>query len=117
MGVWGKDEDHESSNWKEFENVVTTLEQESKEDRLRGSLVILAVDNSTVESCLHKGNSFSPKLFDLIMRFKNVELHSGARTDGVSRGNLKEGVSVGAKMTSLCPWHLSAIDRSPHLKD
>ena len=53
MGVWGPDQDTESSNWKEFYNVVEALEQESKDENLKGSLVILAVDNSTVESCLY----------------------------------------------------------------
>ena len=131
MGVWGPDEDNESSNWKEFCNVVEALEQESKNGNLQGSLVILAVDNSTVESCLYKGNSKSEKLYDLIVRFKYMELHSGARfivshvagermraqgTDGVSRGNFKEGVSIGEAMLSFCPWHLSALDRNPKLR-
>ena len=131
MGIWGKNEDGESSNWKEFENVVQTLEAESENGGLGGSLVILAVDNATVESCLYKGNSSGPKLYDLILGFKQLELHSGARfivphmpgdrmksqgTDGMSRGNLKEGVSLGQSMLSFCPWHLSALDRNPHLK-
>ena len=37
-------------------------------------------------------------------------------TDGVSRGNLKEIVSVGHTMLSFCPWHLSAIERNSKLK-
>ena len=124
MGTWGKDDDFQSSNWKEFENLVQTLEHEASQGALKGALVIFAVDNSTVESSIYKGNSSSPKLFNLIIRFKNVELHSGARfivshvsgermksqgTDGVSRGNLKEGVSIGHDMLSFYPGHLSAI--------
>lgn len=79
MGVWDKDEDGECSNWKEFENLVQTLEAEATNERMKGSLVILAVDNATVESCIYKGNSSSPKLFQLELRFKQLELHSGAR--------------------------------------
>ena len=110
---------------------MEAMEDESKRGNLKGSLVILAVDNSTVESCLYKGNSRSQKLYELIVRFKYMELHSGARfivshvagermksqgTDGVSRGNLKEGVSVGQAMLSFCPWHLSALERNSKLK-
>lgn len=99
---------------------------------MRGSLIILAVDNAIVESCIYKGNSSSPKLFQLILRFKQLELHSGARfivshvsgnrmrsqdTDGVSRGNLNEGVSLGESMLSFCLWHLGALKRNKHLKD
>ena len=118
MGTWGPDDYSESSNWKEFQNLVETLEIETKEEGLKGALVILAVDNSVVESSIYKCNSSSPKLFDLMLRFKHMELHSGARfivshvsgnrmksqgTDGVSRGNLKEGVSEGHSMLSFCP--------------
>ena len=118
MGVWGKDEDSETSNWKEFENLVDALESEARDGGLKGSLVVLAVDNATVESCLYKGNSKSRRLFDLVLRFKKMELHSGARfivshvagermkaqgTDGISRGNLQEGISIGQEMISFCP--------------
>ena len=131
MGIWGRDDDSNSSNWKEFQNLVETLEHESQNGALKGALVIFAVDNATVESNIYKGNSSSPKLFDLIIRFKHLELHSRARfivshvsgrgmkqqgTDGVSRGNLKEGVSVGHSMLSFCPWHLSALERNSLLK-
>ena len=54
MGVWGRDQESESSNWREFNNVVESLEEECKSGALDGSLIVLAVDNSTVESCLYK---------------------------------------------------------------
>jgi hypothetical protein len=38
-------------------------------------------------------------------------------TDGVSRGLLTEGVTSGLDMLSFIPLHLSAIERSPSLKD
>ena len=111
--------------------MVEALEHEAQQGGLVGSLIILAVDNATVESCIYKGNSKSPKLFQLIMRFKHLELHSGARfiashvsgnrmksqgTDGVSRGNFNEGVTSGHNMLSFCPWHLSALERNQNLQ-
>ena len=41
--------------------------------------------------------------------------HQGA--DGVSRGNLKEGVSLGSKMLQFCPWYLSALEQEPKLAE
>ena len=31
-------------------------------------------------------------------------------TDGVSRGNLREGITVGETMISFCPWAKSAVE-------
>lgn len=132
MGVWGKDEESESSNWKEFQNFVESLEHEHQKSNLDGALVILAVDNAMVESCIYKGNSSSPKLYELILRFKKLELHSGARfivshvsgermknqgTDGVSRGSFREGITLSQNMLSFCPWHLSCLEQNKYLED
>jgi hypothetical protein len=38
-------------------------------------------------------------------------------TDGVSRGQMKEGVSAGLSMMSFIPFHLSALDRSPPIRE
>ncbi|KAI2504189.1 hypothetical protein MHU86_10303 [Fragilaria crotonensis] len=62
IGVWGSKEDPESSNWKEFTNVVESLEEEGREGNLDHSEVFMFTDNSTVESCVSRGSSTSPKL-------------------------------------------------------
>mmetsp|Transcript_8221 Transcript_8221/g.11747 ORF Transcript_8221/g.11747 Transcript_8221/m.11747 type:complete len:104 (+) Transcript_8221:242-553(+) len=36
-------------------------------------------------------------------------------TDSVSRGQLREGVSIGKAMFSYCPWTYSALDQFPTL--
>ena len=130
IGTWGSDEDDVSSNFREFSNVVETLEEEYEAGRLSAGMVILATDNSTVECALYKGNSSNEKLFDLVVRLKNLELKSSTKfiithvsgermksqgTDGISRGQLREGVSLGQAMLSFCPWGLSALERSPEL--
>ena len=131
VGVWGKDMDNDSSNFREFNNIVETIEEEEKLGNLNNVTLILATDNSTVESALYKGNSTSPKLFDLIVRFRHAELKSGGTflvthvsgnrmksqgTDGISRGEMKEGVSVGECMLKFCPWGQNALERSTHLR-
>jgi hypothetical protein len=130
IGIWGKDIDNESSNFREFSNVVLCCEEEAKQGTLNGSHLFLFTDNSTVESALYKGNSPSRKLFNLIVRLRKVELEcsasitvshvSGKRmiaqgTDGISRGEMNQGVGRGESMLSFIPLHLSALDRQPSL--
>jgi hypothetical protein len=131
IGLWGADDAGESSNWKEFENQVEALEQEAKDGNLTGSMVFFYTDNSTVESCLYKGNSSSPKLFQLMVRMRKLEMThnasivvshvSGKRmikegTDGVSRGQLREGVTAGESMLSFIPSNEDPLDRASELK-
>jgi len=56
MGTWEKDVESNSSNWKEFENLVESLEADGEAGLLDGASLFLATDNSTVEGCLYKGN-------------------------------------------------------------
>ena len=131
VGVWGKDSEEESSNFREFCNIVETIENEVKIGKLKNGTLIMATDNSTVEAALYKGNSSSEKLFELVIRFRHAELQSGGKflvthvsgnrmksqgTDGISRGEMKEGVSVGEFMLQYCPWGKNALERSPYLK-
>ena len=128
VGVWSSDDSGESSNWREFTNIVDSLEAEAKECHLTCSEVFMFTDNSTVESCSIKGSSSSPKLLGLVMRLRalttlyGVKVHifhvAGTRmiaqgTDGVSRGFLGEGIMSGESMVSFIPIHLPATDRSP----
>ena len=53
------------------------MEEAGKKGWLQGAVVILATDNSVVKRALYKGNSTSKKLFDLVLRFKAVELKYG----------------------------------------
>ena len=71
--------DDTSSNFREFCNVVETLESEAKAGRLQHCTLILATDNSTVESAVYKGNSSSAKLFDLVLRLKLLEVKTGSK--------------------------------------
>ena len=130
IGVWSSDDSGQSSNWREFTNIVDSLEDEAKSGNLEGAEVFMFTDNSTVESCAIKGSSSSPKLFHLVVRLRalvtvySIKVHifhvSGTRmiaqgTDGVSRGFLGEGVMSGESMISFIPLHMSATDRSPTL--
>jgi hypothetical protein len=73
IGVWGKDDETQSSNFKEFENVVQTIEEEARNGTLNGASLYLFTDNSTVEGALFEENTPSRKLFHLIVRFRKVQ--------------------------------------------
>jgi hypothetical protein len=131
-GVWGKDDEATSSNYKEFSNVVMTVEEEANAGTLNGAELFLFTDNSTVEAALYKGNSSNRLLFELIVRLRKVQMAcnatilvshvSGKRmiaqgTDGISRGEKNEGISQGSSMLSFIPLHLSAFERYTPLKN
>jgi hypothetical protein len=131
IGTWDSHTGNESSNFREFENIVENLETEENDANLKGALVYLFTDNSTVEAAVYKGNSSSQKLFDLVLCLKQLEMRTGAvlnvihasgkrmmaqGTDGVSRGQMDEGVTAGEDMLSFVPISKSALDRHPPLK-
>jgi hypothetical protein len=131
IGLWGADDEGESSNWKEVKNQVEALEQEATDGNLTNAMVYFFTDNSTVESCLYKGNSSSRKLFKLMVRMRKLEMVHNAKivvshvsgkrmikegTDGVSRGQLREGVTVGESMLSFIPTNEDPLERAPKLR-
>jgi hypothetical protein len=65
---WESDVDDDSSNFREFENVVCAQEDEARQGNLDNAVVFLCTDNSTVKAGLAKGNSSSQKLFELVLR-------------------------------------------------
>jgi hypothetical protein len=129
-GVWGSDQAGNSSNYRELNNLVTSLEQRVTEGLLSGAEVFVFTDNFTAEAAFCKGNTSSKTLFDLVLRLRMLEMNglvqlqvihiAGTRmmtqgTDGLSRGNLTEGVMSGTPVLQFIPLHLSALVRQPAL--
>jgi hypothetical protein len=132
IGVWVGDKGNETSNYREFTNVVEALEEEGAIGRLAGCRVFFCTDNSTVEAAIYKGSSKSEKLHALVVRFLCLQSKfgvlvtvwhvSGKRmiaqgADGLSRGLLNEGVMAGELILSFVLFHLSAVDRSSEVCD
>jgi hypothetical protein len=130
-GIWGDDDSGRSSNWRELTNLVETLELEAMEGRLCGCEIFVFTDNSTAEAAFFKGTSSNILLFNLVLRLRKLEvaqqclLHlvhvAGTRmigqgSDGLSRGNLTEGVMLGKTMTSYVPLSATALERSAGLE-
>ena len=134
MGVWGSDEDSESSNFRELANLVESLELRASSscEGLKSLEIFLFTDNSTAEAAFFKGSSSNKKLLSLVTRLRKLELHEGCilhfvhvagtrmieqGTDGLSRGDSSEGVMKGQAMLLHVPLHLSCMERQPTLKN
>lgn len=130
IGVWGRDADSESSNYKELRNLVETTEEEAAAGRLFNAEFFLFTDNSTAENSFYRGSSKSKSLHELVLRLRKLELEfnlvihlihvAGTRmiaqgTDGGSRGSLLEGVMTGKPMLDFVELAKSAIERYPPL--
>ena len=131
-GIWGIDLEDSTSNYRELRNLVESLERSGSVGELNDKEVFLFTDNSTAEAVIHKGSSSSPLLYELVtILYKltsmflcslNIIHVAGTRmtvqgTDGLSRGDMLEGVLKGRDMLSFVPLHLSAIDRNESRKD
>ena len=132
LGVWGSVLEDETSNFRELINLVEAIEERVREGAgLHGSEIFLFTDNSTAEAAFYKGTSSSEKLFEAVLRLRVLEVKEGIiihfihvagtrmilqGTDGLSRGDLGEGIMNGGNMLSYIPLHLNALERAPDLK-
>jgi len=77
FGLWARDEDKESSNFRELLNLVQTVEAEAEAGNMKHAELWLFTDNSTSESCFVKGSSRSKLLHELVVRLRKVEMQCG----------------------------------------
>jgi hypothetical protein len=144
-GVWGDDLAGCLSNFRELFNLTESLEDkvstlsfghlthlvsslESQVALYPACEIYLFTDNAVAEGAFHRGTSSNCRLFDLVLRLKQLELHHGAQlhvihisgtrmqaqgTDALSWGDLTTGVMCNRDMLQFIPLHLSALDRSP----
>ena len=132
FGTWDHTSSDKSSNYREMRNLVETLEAMASEGELAGYELFLFTDNSTAESAFFKGSSSSKDLFELVLRLQKLEMNQSCRiyvshvagtrmiaqgSDGLSRGNLSEGVMRGMSMRDFIPIHKTAMERSPELRE
>lgn len=129
-GVWKLSIRDESSNYREFKNLVESIETFVAKGTLKGHELFMFTDNSTAESAFFKGMSSSEKLFDLVLRLRKIEMAgelvihlihvAGTRMiwsggDALSRGDHNAGVMTGEEMLSFVPLAKSASARSNEL--
>jgi hypothetical protein len=133
LGVWGADAEDSSSNFRELRNLTDAIELGVQSGRLQDCELFIFTDNTTAEAAYYKGNSDNRALFELVVRLRRLDMAGGLRlhithiagtrmiasgVDGLSRGNLTEGLLLQptpASFSSFVPLHMSAIQRSPAL--
>ena len=126
-GAWNLEWREKSSNCWEAENLTDRLERLVAEGALKDHEVFLITDNSAFEGAFYKGHSPTRELSDIVFRVHKAQrdggfvLHvihiSGKRmkasgVDGLSRGNLTEGMMAGKNPLSFIPFNQGADDRS-----
>jgi hypothetical protein len=129
-GTWTRTMREESSNFREFRNLVEMIESLVAKGTLSGHELFMFTDNSTAEAAFFKGTSTSEKLFNLVLRLRKIEMEgklfihlvhvAGTRmiwsgVDGLSRGDQNAGVMAGETMLSFVPLSQSALERSTGL--
>jgi hypothetical protein len=129
-GLWGRDADSETSNFRELCNLVESIEDGVNCGELADSELFILTDNTTAEGCYYKGNSDSKPLFQLVLRLRKLEMSAMLRlhvihvagtrmihqgTDGLSRGLLTDGIFATDAMKLHIPLHLTAPSRQPAL--
>lgn len=130
MGIWGRDAEDKSSNYRELRNLVEHVESEATKGNLSNTELFIFTDNSTAEGAFYRNNSSSKLLHELVVRLRLVEIEhsviihvihvSGDRmkdqgTDAVSRGSRNEGVMAGHEMLNFVPLGKTAVERHPPL--
>lgn len=78
-GVWTTAGELSTSNFRELENLVLTLEQGVNEGTLLDSEVWIFTDNSTSEAVFWKGHSRSQLLNQLALRLRQIEMSGRVR--------------------------------------
>ena len=126
-GAWSLQWRMKSSNCREAENLTDRLERLVGEGSLVNHEVFRVTDNSAFEGVYYKGHSHSRELSDIVLRVHKVErdggfvLHvihiSGKRmkasgVDGLSRGDLTEGMMAGRDPLAFVPFNEDADKRS-----
>ena len=74
IGLWTAEEENESSNYKEIQNLVDTVKAKARAGRLQGCKFFLFMDNSTAESCYHRGSSKSKQLNLFVLELRMLEM-------------------------------------------
>lgn len=76
-GLWGRDTENASSNYRELRNLVEAVEEEAKGGELEDTELWFFTDNSTAENCFARGSSKSKRLHQLVLRLRKLEMERG----------------------------------------
>jgi hypothetical protein len=131
-GTWRSEVSKQSSNFREFANFVRRVEQLLRDRKIRrGTELFLFTDNFVTEMVWHKGTAKSRLLHGLVQRLRKLEMEgdlfiqvvwvAGKRmieqgTDGLSRGDLFNGILAGKQFLDYVPLDRRALELLPDLE-
>jgi len=75
QGIWGRDVEASTSNYRELRNLVETIEEGCESGSLLGSELFIFTDNTSAEGAYYRGNSPSQTLFGLVRRLRLIDMH------------------------------------------
>ena len=126
--TWAPTAQAMSSNWREASNLTDRVLRLVREGKISGGELIIFTDNTTFESTFYKGySSVSKELTDLIFDLRRAEREAGcivhvvhiagtrmkaSGIDGLSRGDLYEGIMKGESPLKYIPLDEGAVSRS-----
>ena len=117
-GTWSGDWRAESSNFMEADNLVTHMEVLVLDGAIVGHELFMFTDNLVFEMGYYKFHLLLKKLCDILFRLHKAERDGGFKIhlihvagtrmkswgiDGLSRGNLMEGMMAGEDLLSFIP--------------
>jgi len=126
-GAWNLEWREKSSNCQEAKNLTDRLERLLADGALRNHEVFLITDNSAFEGAFYKGHSPSRELSDIVFWVHKAQQYGGfvlhvihisgkwmkaSGVDGLSRGDLTEGMMAGKDPLSFIPFNRGADDRA-----
>jgi hypothetical protein len=131
FGEWCEDIQGESSNYREFRNLVNALLRAAEDEgRLKGAEIFLFRDNQEAEGAYYRSTSPSRALFDLVVTLYKLQmkydlvLHviwiCGTHLiqqgiDGLSRGEEMGPATQGSSLVGVVPLHLGVLEKSPQV--
>ena len=130
-GTWSHKFENAHSNFKELKNLVNAVCEAARDGLLMDAELFMFTDNMVAEKAYYNGGSNRNKELDsLVFQLWQIQLEcdfvlhvfhvAGTRMiesgiDGLSRGELNEGVSKGESVVKFVPIHQNPADRSPGL--
>ena len=77
IGIWTVEQELESSNFKEFGNLLDSIEAGGASGRLKKCKFFMFTDSSTARSYFRYGSSSSSKSHQLVVRLRKLEMKYG----------------------------------------
>jgi len=124
---WTESAKQQSSNWREATNLVDRIEELAEDEDARDMEVIILTDNEVFERTFWKGSSTVELLHETMLRLRRTAMRSRLRAlvyhisgermkrigvDGLSRGDMYEGVLAGGDPLDYVPFNEGANARS-----